>query len=309
MSEREVGMTDTHADAVLTCDDVREMAGAFVLGALEPSEKGAIRAHLASCADAHEEIAELGGVLPALAEIVPMIEPPAALKGRIMAAAAAELAGRDGARTAAAFPASATGELVGAIVPAVVSASTPATSSEPIAFPTAPARAERDARRGRPSTGTWVLRIAAVLAIAALGGWNLVLQSQLSAGRTYEQAVAQVLRSASQPGALTAILSADANAGTGSGLAAVSSSGEVTLAMQGLKPTSGDQVYEAWVIAGNGAPVPLGSFKVGPNGTASFTAGSLPATSGIVLALTMEPGPGATTPTLPIVSKGVATAG
>lgn len=284
MSDMEVGMNDTDPDVVLTCDDVREMAGAFVLGALEPSEERAIRAHLASCADAHEEIAELGGVLPALAEIVPMIEPPTALKGRIMAAAAAELAGRDGARTVVA-------------------------SSEPIAFPTAQARAERDARRGRPSTGTWVLRIAAVLAIAALGGWNLLLQGQLSAGQTYEQAVAQVLRSASQPGALTAILSADADAGTGSGLAAVSSSGDVTLAMQGLKPTSGDQVYEAWVIAGNGAPVPLGSFKVGPNGTASFTAGGLPATSGIVLALTMEPGRGATTPTLPIVSKGVATAG
>lgn len=280
----DVVMNDTGPDAVLTCDDVREMAGAFVLDALEPSEERAIRDHLASCADAHEEIAELGGVLPSLAEIVPMIEPPTALKGRIMAAAAAELAGREGARTAAA-------------------------SSGPIAFPTAQARVERDARRGRPSTGTWVLRIAAVLAIAALGGWNLLLQGQLSAGQTYEQAVAQVLRSASQPGALTAILSADANAGTGSGLAAVSSSGDVTLAMQGLKPTSGDQVYEAWVIAGNGAPVPLGSFKVGPNGTASFTAGSLPATSGIVLALTMEPGPGATTPTLPIVSKGVATAG
>ena len=282
MSDREVGMNDRDRDVVLTCDDVREMAGAFVLGALEPAEERAIRAHLASCGDAHEEIAGLGGVLPALAEIVPMIEPPAALKGRIMAAAAAELAGREGART-------------------------PAPSSEPIAFPTPSARAERDALRGRPSTGTWLLRIAAVLAIAALGGWNLLLQSQLSAGQAYEQAVAQVLRSASQPGALTAILSADV--GTGSGLAAVSSSGDVTLAMQDLAPTSGDQVYEAWVIGGDGTPVPLGSFKVGANGTASFTAGGLPATAGIVLALTREPGPGATTPTLPIVSKGVATAG
>ena len=282
MSDREVGMSETDPEAVPTCDDVREMAGAFVLGALEPAEERAIRAHLASCADAHEEIAELGGVLPALAEIVPMIEPPAALKGRIMAAAAAELAGREGARA-------------------------PAPSSEPIAFPTPSARAERDALRGRPSTGTWVLRIAAVLAIAALGGWNLLLQSQLSAGQAYEQAVAQVLRSASQPGALTAILSADV--GTGSGLAAVSSSGDVTLAMQDLAPTNGDQVYEAWVIGGDGTPVPLGSFKVGANGTASFTAGGLPATAGIVLALTREPGPGATTPTLPIVTKGVATAG
>ncbi len=41
-----------------------------------------------------------------------------------------------------------------------------------------------------------------------------MLQSQLSAGQAHEQAVAQILHSASQPGALTAILSADA--GTGS---------------------------------------------------------------------------------------------
>ena len=283
-------MSDTDPEAVPTCDDVREMAGVFVLGALDPAEERAIRTHLASCVDAHEEIAELGGVLPALAEIVPMIEPPAALKGRIMAAAAAELAWRDGGRAAG-----------------LDGARAAAASSEPIAFPTPSARAERDALRGRPSTGTWVLRIAAVLAIAALGGWNLLLQSQLSAGQAYEQAVAQVLRSASQPGALTAILSADV--GTGSGLAAVSSSGDVTLAMQDLAPTNGDQVYEAWVIGGDGTPVALGSFKVGANGTASFTTGGLAANPGIVLALTREPGPGATTPTLPIVSKGVATAG
>ena len=57
----------------LTCDDVRELAGAFVLGALDAAEEAAVRVHLAvpSHADAHPEIAELGGVLPAFAEIVP----------------------------------------------------------------------------------------------------------------------------------------------------------------------------------------------------------------------------------------------
>ena len=50
-----------------------------------------MRAHLATCAEAHDEIAELGGVLPALAESVPVVEPPEGLKARIMAAAAADL--------------------------------------------------------------------------------------------------------------------------------------------------------------------------------------------------------------------------
>ena len=261
----------------LTHDEVVEMAGAFVLGALNPADEAAVRAHLATCQEPHEEIAELGGVLPALAESVPMVEPPADLKARIMAAAAADLAAREGSGAPGA--------------------------SEPSAFPTA---TEREARRARTSAGTWILRVAAVLAIVALGGWNLLLQNQLNAAKTYEQSVAAVLEAAAAPGSLTAILTADG--GTGSGLAAVSATGEVTLAMQDLAPTSGDTVYEAWVIGSDNVPVPMGSFKVGSTGSASFEADGVPSTSGIVLALTLEPAPGAKTPTMPIISKGVATA-
>ncbi len=80
------------------------------------------------------------------------------------------------------------------------------------------------------------------------------------------------------------------------------------MAMRDLAPTTGDQVYEAWVIVGDGVPVPLGGFTVGSAGTATFQASGLPTDAGIVLALTLEPGPGATTPTMPIVSAGTATA-
>jgi anti-sigma-K factor RskA len=148
--------------------------------------------------------------------------------------------------------------------------------------------------------------VAAVLAIVALLGWNVLLQVQLGAAQSYEQSVAEVLDVAAQPGSLTAILTADG--GSGSGLAAVSAAGAVTIAMQDLAPTSGNAVYQAWVIGSDGVPVPLGSFKVGNAGTASFTTDGLPTASGIVLALTLEPAPGATTPTMPIISKGVATA-
>jgi len=150
-----------------------------------------------------------------------------------------------------------------------------------------------------------LLRIAAVLTIALLGGWNLLLQSDLGAARRYEQSVAAVLESAAKPGTLTALLTADG--GTGSGLAAVDAHGDLAMAMRDLAPTAGDTVYEAWVIARDGVPVPLGSFVVGSSGTAYFEAGGLPPAAGIVLALTREPGPGATAPTLPIISKGVAT--
>ena len=289
-------MSDQRTYGGLTCDEVRELAAPFVLGALDPDEAAAVREHLADCPEVHEEIAQLGGVLPALAASVPVVQPPDGLKDRIMAAAAADLAERT----------SAAGTVPGTIVELAPAVSPPAAPAAPAAAPIAfPGPAERETGRRGTSATSWVLRIAAVVAIVALGATTLVLRNQLDAAQAYEQSVAQVLDVAAQPGSLTAILTADG--GTGSGLAAIDSSGKVTLAMQDLAATSGNQVYEAWVIGGDGVPVPLGSFAVGNTGTASFVASGLPTTSGVVLALTLEPGPGAQTPTLPIISKGVAT--
>jgi anti-sigma-K factor RskA len=302
----------------LTCDEVREMAGSFVLGALSPADDAAVRAHLASCDDAHAEIDELGGVLPALAASVPVVEPPEALKARIMAAAAADLdarrAGAGDAATAATAgtPATAAQAPTAAPAPTKVPTTTaapaptaPSTSTSapaPTPFPTAD---ERAARRPRPSTGTWLLRIAAVLVIAVLGGWNVLLQGQLGTAKNYQQSVAAVLDLAAQPGSLTAVLTADG--GTGNGLAAISSRGEFAMAMVGLASTSGDAVYEAWLIGSDRVPKPIGNFTVGNAGTAQLNIMVLPPAPGAIVALTLEPTSNPTTPTLPIISKGVAT--
>lgn len=282
-------MSDFDAMRNLTCDEVRELAAAYVLDALEADEAALVRSHLAAHPDGHPEIAELGAVIPALAEIVPIVEPPDSLKARIMDAAAADLAARVGA----------TGTAAQAPTPA---AAPPGAPAAPAAFPSAE---ERDARRARTSSGTWVLRIAAVLAIALLGGWNLLLQNDLGVARQYEQNVAAVLQAASQPGALTAVLVGEG--GAASGLAAVDTDGDLAIAMRDLAPTTGSSVYEAWVIGADGVPVPVGNFRVGTTGTGFLQVAGPPSATGTVVALTLEPGPGATTPTMPIISSGVAT--
>ena len=58
-------MTDLPSGG-LTCDEVRDLAAPFVLGALDADEQGAVREHLATCAEPHPEFAELGSVVPAL---------------------------------------------------------------------------------------------------------------------------------------------------------------------------------------------------------------------------------------------------
>ncbi len=180
-------------DGGLTCDEVRDLAASFVLGALDADEMDAVRAHLATCADAHAEFAELGSVLPVLDASIPIVEPPAGLKDRVMAAAAADLATRTGVVDVA--PVAATAAPV---------AATAAPEPTPIPFPSTTEREARAVDRTRTSPATWVLRIAAVLAIVVLGGWNLLLQGQVNASKTYEENVAAVLDVAAQPGSLTA---------------------------------------------------------------------------------------------------------
>jgi len=272
----------------LHCADATDLAAAFVLGALDPSEAAAVREHLAGCPEAHSEFAELGGVAPALLANVEIVQPPADLRARIRAAAEAELAAR----------------------------STPAAQAEvpaPQPRPARPAAAIDVPPAGRWAGGlfrrpVWAaVSLAAALALVALGVWNVQLRSQIDDLSTYRNGVAAVLDQAARPGAELAVLSTAAANGP-SGIAAVGADGSVALVMHELAPTSGNQVYEAWLIAGKGAPVPIGGFTVGSGGSAWFATPHASLGEGVTVALTLKPGPGATTPTLPIIAAGKAAA-
>ena len=148
---------------------------------------------------------------------------------------------------------------------------------------------------------------AAGIAIVALIASNLLALGRLGASEQFERDVAAVLEAGAQPGALTAVLAPTEPDGP-RGLAAISSTGELTMAVQDLDPTTGNEVYEGWVIVGDAAPAPLGGFTVGDPGTGRLDSSGLPVEPGMTLALTREPASGATTPTLPILAAGTAAA-
>jgi hypothetical protein len=287
----------------LTHEQAIDLAPLYVLGALEEAEMASVREHLATCPESHAEFDELGGVVPYLLDdpSLELVEPPAALGDRIMAAAAADLA----ARNVAAEGDAPVAERTTPTADGSVSAAIP--------FPTAEEREARAERtRTRTSPLAWTLRIAAVIAIVALGAWNLRLQGQVGdleqqvgAAEDFQTAVTAVLDVAAQPGSQTALL-APIEPGGPRGIAAVASDGSIQFAMQDLAPTEGSQVYETWAIVGEAAPVPLGSFTVDASGTASFTSKQGPTDPGIVVAVSREPAAGATTPT-DVVSAGAAT--
>ena len=75
-----------------------------------------------------------------------------------------------------------------------------------------------------------------------------------------------------------------------------------------LAPTSGNEVYEAWMIAGDAAPVAIGGFQVAADGTGYLETAGLPTEPGLVVALTREPREGMTAPSGDPVSVGTTTA-
>lgn len=306
----------------MTHEQAVDAAAGYVLGALERDEEAAVRDHLATCPLPHPEFDELGGTVAALIglEDLALVEPPDALRVRIMAAAAADLAANprpaSGSITGAVSPAAsvATGPTVASAGVATASGGQTASPSEPtaatvpstpIAFPSPAERSARlaDRARSRTSRLDWALRVAAVIAIVAVGGWGLNLQRQLDAAQSFDRAVASVVQAAAQPGALTVAL-APSKDSRASGIAAVGTDGVVAMAIRDLPATTGSQVYEAWVIVGNAKPVAVGGFTVDGNGRAAFRTQPAAAPPGSVIALTLEPRAGNTVPEGPVVAAG-----
>ena len=294
----------------ISCDEVRDLAPLFVTGALEPVDEAAVREHLLTCAEAHDEVAEFGATAQALLEAVEPAEPSAGLRDRLLAAAAADLA--EGRHPAAARVGDApAAPAVDRVIPGAPAGAAPSAFDAAPAF-VAPAPVPAQLPAPAPIAlasrrQTNVLRAALALAavvIVALGGVGLQMQRDLQAAQAYREGVNSVLTLAAQPGSQAALLAADD--GSVSGLGVMGADGTVKIAMRGLAATTGSEVYTAWAISGTGAPVAIGDFTVGGDGTAVATVHAPAPAPGVVLALTLEPHAGASTPTGPIVAKGVA---
>lgn len=119
-----------------------EQIGAYVLDALPTDEAVAFETHLASCLECRTEVAELREVVGVLPLALDPIEPPASLRDRISRAVQDDIAQR------------------------------PVLTALPGGAPKQPKR-----RFPLPET---VLALAAVAVIAALGLWNMHLQSQVN---------------------------------------------------------------------------------------------------------------------------------
>jgi anti-sigma-K factor RskA len=74
----------------MNCDEVQELSELYVLGALEADVSEEIEGHLETCPDCRAEILKMWSAAQLLHLSVPLVTPPADLRGRILAAARGE---------------------------------------------------------------------------------------------------------------------------------------------------------------------------------------------------------------------------
>jgi anti-sigma-K factor RskA len=174
---------------------------------------------------------------------------------------------------------------------------------DPSAAPPTDLGLERERRRSRLG---WLVAVAAVIGVLALGASNLALRRDLDQAQAYQQGVDQALALAGRPGSVAALLAAQDGGATG--LAVIGADGTARITMRGLPATSGSQVYTAWSIEGDAPPVAVGDFTVGADGLASASGSAPSAVPGSVVAVTLERAAGATAPGGPVVASGTARA-
>jgi anti-sigma-K factor RskA len=272
----------------LAHDEWRDQAAAYALGALTADERKAFEAHLATCAECTAEVRSLMPAAAALAEAVPQVEPPAALRARVLTYAT---------RSA---------------LPLEHRAATPISTA---AVP-----------KGRASTLPSWLAVAASLAVAAgLGVYAFQLrdrvetlearlQDALARAETSEGQLANAVRVSTQAQTQIAVLTApdvtrvdlagQPVAPAASARAFLSRSRGVVLSASNMPPLQAGFTYQLWFIV-NKVPVAGGLFQPDASGSSNVLLPVDPnAPRPEALAVTSEPAGGSTMPTLPLVLVG-----
>lgn len=237
-------------------NDLREAIGLYVLGALSPDDRLRVEAHLRTCEACSAEAASLREVAAALPHDVVLVDPPAALRQKVLAAAGA---GRSPVVTP--FPSSASNRGV-----------VPDTQVTP--------------RTSNAWTG-WLAAAAMLLAAIGAGLYAFNLQTRLDDVQVRLAAAATRLReselrvaAASQeattaraslalltaPDTLDLKLAGQGAAARASGRAFISRSRGLLFAAAQLPALPEGRTYQLWYLT-RGAPVSAGLVKPDPQGT------------------------------------------
>lgn len=226
----------------VACPVVQQAVG-WALHALEPDEEITVAAHVPTCPVCRSAVRETEEVVAGLGAASEQVNPPPTLRSSLMAAVA-DMPQIPRPRSAPS--------------PSPATPATPVPPSDP-----APRRIE-SADRGR-LPASWLSRrklvvaAMALVAVVSVGGLA-VRTAQLDQERVQNaQAISGVLNELVPPGARHAVLATRDGATVG---AVVIDNGQRLVVTVGMPANTAEQTYVLWGVAGQNAPVPLGTFDV-----------------------------------------------
>lgn len=263
----------------MTTPNWQDLAAAYVLGALDAGEREEFETRLASDPGLQAEVRTFRELMGGLADAAPPVSAPEHLRSRILekARATAPISSAPSARA-----------------PAQTNASTRTDAPKPTRTPVVP----------------WVLAAAAAVAAVAFGlntrelsERTAELQEQVAETASALERTAADL--AARDSLLSAFLGPDVRTATLAATGAPPSArlfwngetGSVVLAAFDLPPAPTGRVYQAWGIPDGGAPVSLGTFQTGTNGSAIVRVSAPAGATFAVSAITEEPAGGSPQPT------------
>lgn len=265
----------------MTHDELRDLSGGYALGALSEAEHRAFEAHLKTCAECAAEVREFAAVAAGLPYAVPLVDPPAALRARVLQSVAAEArlpadvaAGRKSSRGVWAFVAAAA--TIAAVALGIYAQSLQQRIN----------KLEEELR----------------LATARIDdGQRQVVLYRAAADRT-----AEIRAILAAPDLRRIELAGQKAAPGASGRAFWSPARGLVVAFDNLPATSPDRVYQLWVIppGAGAAPISAALLELQPDGRAIALGAAGSAARVGTVAVTLEPAGGVPAPTGDMIVAG-----
>ncbi len=270
----------------MTCTELEELLGAYVLDAVTPEEREAVEAHLAQCPHCTQLLQEMRAAVDFLPLAVPQVEPAPHLKGRILSAvqAVADTASQSTQNVPAVRP-------LRALPPRMPEQQRPTT---PMPTPI---------RRRTAATQRWAMPLvaaAAVLFLVLSGGlatWGISLQHQVASLQSntvsLQHQVASLQSNAVSTTTYALTGTPNAPGATGEAEYIVGKGVDVTImTVRGLPALQNQQVYQGWLLLGKKTKS-VGLLVPQADGTATINIpGNVKGNN--YLAVSLEKGPTAT---------------
>jgi anti-sigma factor RsiW len=316
-------------DQAMSHAEYEQLAAGYVLGALEPDDEHRFQRHLEGCTVCEASVRELEEVAGALAYAAPPVEPPAALRASIRQEIGATarprrvrpfksrtdraLSRTDRAQSGAeqALSRADRGQSRADRAQSRTNRALPRTTRGQSRATWGQSRADLALPRMNRALLTGLAVAACILALFALGFWNMSLRNENMLYRQRVAAFEEAGRLLQDPTTQTVRLTGP---GTGRGarvtVFASSRQDRGALIVEGLGAPPAGRVYELWGIPngkGLDQAMPATVFRTGGEGVAPFLF-ELPIQPSMTYGVTEEPGPGGSRkPTRPPILVGSST--